>query len=77
MAASMVFPTRQISMLFEPGPQANMGKWEGMETDKAVLDWMRVYRDKFGPYGGAGFWSMNDKERGPNSQKLAEYIQTT
>jgi len=78
-AARMVFPERQISMVFEPGTQANGGVWEGLNADKDIIDWMRrddgTDKDK-GPFGGASFWSMNDKVRGPNAQKLAEYIQT-
>ena len=30
----------QISMGFEPGAQGNDGKWEGMTTDKSIIDYI-------------------------------------
>ena len=44
----------QIVMGFEPGAQASKWKWEGMDTDKSIIDYVQSQN-----YGGVMFWAIN------------------
>jgi len=71
-AAEKYIPDRsKIMMGFEPGPQWNKGVWEGLDTDKQVIDYM-----KKNGYGGIFFWAINQHpDNGVNALKLADYAQ--
>ena len=64
----------KIIMGFEPGGQAAGGKWEGMEVDQEVIDYVQEKQ-----YGGVMFWAINQtpwnsqEVTGNNVQELAEY----
>ena len=41
-------------MGIQPGGQREEGKWEGIEIDKWVIDYIKEKE-----YGGVYFWSLN------------------
>lgn len=61
-------PKHKLVMGFEPGPQWNGGVWEGSDTDKAVIDFLKKEK-----YGGVFFWAINQPKVGTNALPLAEY----
>jgi GH18 family chitinase len=67
----------KIVMGFEPGGQAANGVWEGMETDKNIIDHVSENN-----YGGVMFWAINEPgfnspiPTGDNSQELAGYAKS-
>ena len=64
----------QIVMGFEPGGQAAGGEWEGLQTDKSVIDMVQSTG-----YGGSMFWAINQPQytssevTGLNADELASY----
>lgn len=65
-----IMPKNKLNIGFEPGAQYNSGVWEGAETDKEVIDYLK----KEG-YGGIMFWAINQPGAGENALKLADYAQ--
>jgi len=65
-----IVPKEKLVMGFEPGPQFNDGVWEGMDTDKTVIKYL-----KDNGYGGVFFWAINQPEVGDNALPLAAYAQ--
>jgi len=64
----------KIVMGFEPGEQANGGRWEGMAQDKETI--RKIEKQN---YGGSMLWAINHgnpERNGQNSQKLAEFSQS-
>jgi len=63
-------------MGFEPGGQAAGGKWEGMEVDKEVIEYVED-----NGYGGVMFWAINETgfftsdKTGLNVNKLAKHAE--
>ena len=55
-------------MGFETGPQYADGVWEGAETDKKVIDYLKNQG-----YGGIYFWGFNDPNIAENALMLADY----
>ena len=65
----------KIIIGFEPGGQAAGGKWEGIDVDEEVINYVEENN-----YGGVMFWAMNQPMLPPsteitgiNAQKLARY----
>merc|ERR1711935_128066 len=67
-AFEKLFPKEKLIMGFVPGPQWNNGVWEGPETDKKVIDYL-----KSEGYGGIFFWAINQPKVGGNALPLADY----
>jgi GH18 family chitinase len=53
-AASKVVDKSKIVIGMEPGKQTNGGQWEGVDTDKKIIDWAKQEG-----MGGVMFWAMN------------------
>ena len=43
-------------MGFEPGQQRGAAKWEGMDVDKQVIDYVQS-----SGYGGVFWWAINER----------------